>query len=80
LVLASHPLGLEERLDEVSVPVLVITGENDRFVPARHSERLAAELAEAELVKIADCGHVPHEERPGLFLQAMTEFLIRSGR
>jgi pimeloyl-ACP methyl ester carboxylesterase/predicted small lipoprotein YifL len=80
LVLVSHPLGLEERLDEVSVPVLVITGENDRFVPARHSERLAAELAEAELVKIADCGHVPHEERPGLFLQAMTEFLIRSGR
>jgi len=77
LVLASHPLGLEERLDDVSVPVLVITGENDRFVPARNSERLAAELPEAELVTFAGCGHVPHEECAGPFLGAVTEFLTR---
>jgi pimeloyl-ACP methyl ester carboxylesterase len=75
LVLASHPLGLEERLDEVSVPALVITGELDRIVPARNSERLAAELPAAELVLIPDCGHVPHEECPGEFLEAVREFV-----
>jgi pimeloyl-ACP methyl ester carboxylesterase len=75
LVLASHPLGLEERLDEVSVPVLVITGENDRIVPARNSERLAAELPRAELVMIPHCGHVPHEECAAVFVEAVSSFL-----
>lgn len=75
LVLARHPLGLEERLGEVSVPALVITGEDDRIVPAKNSERLAAELPAAELVVIPDCGHVPHEERPAEFLEAVTAFL-----
>jgi len=77
LVLASHPLGLEERLYEVSVPALVITGERDRIVPTRNSERLAAELPAAELVVIPGCGHVPHEECPGEFLLAATEFFSR---
>jgi pimeloyl-ACP methyl ester carboxylesterase len=77
VVLASHPLGLEERLDEVSAPALAITGGCDRIVPTRNSERLAAELPAAELVVIADCGHVPHEECPAEFLLAATEFLSR---
>jgi pimeloyl-ACP methyl ester carboxylesterase len=80
LVLASHPLGLEDRLHEVSVPVLVITGENDRFVPPRSSERLAAELPEAELVVLSGCGHVAHEECTGSFLEAVTPFLARCDR
>jgi pimeloyl-ACP methyl ester carboxylesterase len=75
LVLASHPLNLEERLDEVSVPVLVITGENDRIVPAHNSERLTEELPHAELRVIPNCGHVPHEECAGQFLEAVGEFL-----
>jgi len=77
VVLASHSLGLEERLDEVSVPALVITGERDRIVPTRNSERLAAELPAAELVVIPNCGHVPHEECPAEFLLAASEFFSR---
>jgi pimeloyl-ACP methyl ester carboxylesterase len=80
LVLASHPLGLEDRLQEVSVPVLVIAGENDRFVPARSSERLAAEVPGAELIVLSGCGHVPHEQCAGSFLEAVTEFLARCER
>lgn len=74
-LLASHPLDLEERLDEVSVPTLVITGERDRFVPTRSSERLARELPQAQLVVVPDCGHVPHEECAELFLRAVTDFM-----
>jgi len=75
LVVASHPLGLEGRVPEVSAPALVITGEDDHIVPARNSERLAADLPASELVVIPDCGHVPHEERPAEFLEAVTGFL-----
>jgi pimeloyl-ACP methyl ester carboxylesterase len=74
-MLASHPLDLDERLAEVSVPTLVITGERDRIVATRNSERLAGELPGSQLVVIPDCGHVPHEECPDVFLQAVTDFI-----
>lgn len=73
--LASHPLGLEAGLDEMTGPVLVITGDNDRIVPTEESERLAEELPNAELVVIPRCGHVPHEECPEPFLDAVTDFV-----
>lgn len=71
---ASHPPGLAERLGEVAVPALVITGDDDRIVPAEQSVRLADELPDAELVVIPNCGHVPHEECPGPFLEAVRGF------
>jgi pimeloyl-ACP methyl ester carboxylesterase len=74
---ASRPLNLPKRLREVEGPVLVVTGDDDRIVPTEQSGRLARELPEAELVVIADCGHIPHEECPEPFLQAMEAFLAR---
>jgi pimeloyl-ACP methyl ester carboxylesterase len=73
--LASHPLALGARLQEITVPVLVITGDNDRIVPTAESERLAEGLPHAELVVIPRCGHVPHEECPGQFLDAVTDLV-----
>jgi pimeloyl-ACP methyl ester carboxylesterase len=55
----------------------VITGDDDRIVPTEQSVRLAGELPEAELVVIPNCGHVPHEECPEPFLQAVRQFLNR---
>lgn len=77
LTLASRASDLPERLDELALPVLVITGDDDRIVPTELSMRLAAELPNAELVVISNCGHVPHEECPQPFLQAVTGFLDR---
>jgi pimeloyl-ACP methyl ester carboxylesterase len=72
---ASRPHNLTERLAEIQMPCLVITGDDDRIVPTDQSIRLADELPDAELVIIPDCGHIPHEECPELFLQAVTDFL-----
>ena len=72
---ASHPLGLEKRLGEVRVPTLVVTGDDDRIVPTAQSIRLARELPRAELVVIPNCGHVPQEECPGPFVEAIEAFL-----
>lgn len=73
--LASQPTGLPERLGEIKLPVLVVTGDNDRIVPTEQSVQLADELPEAELVIIPQSGHVPHEEKPDLFLNALQKFL-----
>jgi pimeloyl-ACP methyl ester carboxylesterase len=73
--LASRPAGLEKRLNELTLPLLVITGDDDRIVPTANSLRLADELPGARLVVIPDAGHVPHEEQPEAFMQAVTGFL-----
>jgi len=75
LTLASRPSDLPERLDELTLPTLVITGDDDRIVPTEMSTRLAAELPNAQLVVILQCGHVPQEECPEAFLEAVTTFL-----
>jgi len=75
--LASRPTGLPERLDQIQMPTLVITGDDDRIVPTEQSVRLAGELPNAELVVIPNCGHVPHEECPQEFLQAVRRFVSK---
>jgi pimeloyl-ACP methyl ester carboxylesterase len=73
--MASQPSDLAERLDEFNVPVLVITGDDDRIVPTDSSIRLAGEIPNAQLEVIQDAGHVPHEEQPEAFLEAVDAFL-----
>ena len=75
LTIASEESGLADRVNEISMPVLVITGDDDRIVPTEQSLRLADELPNAELKVIAQSGHLPHEETPVEFMQAVTDFL-----
>lgn len=77
LFLETHHLRLDERLKTMSLPSLVITGENDLTVRTAESVRLAGELPSAELVIIPDCGHLPQEEQPEAFLHAVVKFLNR---
>lgn len=79
VILASHPLHLPERLGELTIPALVITGDQDRIVPTEQSIRLAKELPNARLAVIPDCGHLPQEECPEKLLQAIVNFLIPGG-
>jgi pimeloyl-ACP methyl ester carboxylesterase len=75
LTAASRPLGLADRLDELTLPVLVITGDDDRIVPTEDSIRLGGDIPGATLVVIPNSGHLPHEETPQEFMQAVREFL-----
>ena len=75
--LASRPIGLSERLDELTLPVLVITGDHDRIVPTKDSIRLAGELPNASLEVISNAGHVPHEEQPQMFMETVTSYLSK---
>jgi pimeloyl-ACP methyl ester carboxylesterase len=57
------------------MPVLVITGADDKIIPAEQSIQLAAELPNASLVVIPICGHVPQEECPAEFMNAVDAFI-----
>ena len=74
LTKASRASGLDQRLDALTVPTLVITGDDDRVVPTEESLRLAAELPNARLDVISNCGHLPQEECPEAFMTAVTAF------
>lgn len=75
LTLASEELALASHLGEIRVPVLVITGDDDRIVPTAESIRLASHIPDAQLVVLPNCGHLPQEECPAAFLNAVESFL-----
>jgi pimeloyl-ACP methyl ester carboxylesterase len=72
---ASQPQDFSTRLGEFIVPVLIITGDDDRIVPTDTSIRLAGEMPNARLAVLENAGHVPHEEVPSEFMDAVHEFL-----
>lgn len=74
-ILASRTIKLEPELAECQLPVLVITGEDDRIIPMEQSMRLASQLPNAEFVILPNCGHIPQEECPQDFLNAVNTFL-----
>jgi pimeloyl-ACP methyl ester carboxylesterase len=76
---AAEPRSLEESLKEISIPVLVLSGDDDRLIPLEFSQRLAGDIPGAELVIFQDCGHLPQEECPEQFLEAVERFLAGQG-
>lgn len=72
---ASRSANLPNHLAQITQPVLVITGDDDRIVPTEQSVRLAKELPKAKLVVIANAGHLPHEEKPAEFIQSVGDFV-----
>lgn len=72
---ASRSIDLVSSYGEITVPVLVVSGEFDRIVPPEVSEKLAADLPNAGYAMMKDCGHVPQEECPEEFLSPVIEFL-----
>ena len=72
---AARPLGLPERLHELNVPVLVITGDDDKLVSMGQNERLAQEVPVGRLAVIADSGHLPQQEQPEELARLVLEFV-----
>jgi pimeloyl-ACP methyl ester carboxylesterase len=62
-------------LATLDVPALVIVGEEDTLTPPEESERMAATLPRATLVRIPGAGHLSSLEDPAAFNEAVTRFL-----
>ncbi|MBX0322434.1 alpha/beta hydrolase [Halomicroarcula sp. F13] len=63
-----------DRLDELSVPTLLVHGEADPLLPQSWSKRAAAALDESQLEIVENCGHCPPRERPDRFNRALRSF------
>jgi pimeloyl-ACP methyl ester carboxylesterase len=58
--------------------VLVLAGDADRVIPCTHSERIAAELPDAELVLLPGVGHLPMLEQPLATDEALVRLVRRA--
>jgi L-proline amide hydrolase len=66
-----------ERLGEIAVPVLLVSGEHDEVRPWV-VEKAQRRLRDAEWVLLDDASHTPHLEDPERFLEAVAGFLERA--
>lgn len=63
-------------LAAAGIPILLVWGEQDRWVPPEVGHRIRSEvLSQAPLVLIARAGHAPYYERPDAFNEALVSFL-----
>lgn len=71
---------VEERLDEIVQPTLLIHGRNDRITPMNMSEAMAARIPNAKLVIVEDAGHVPVITRGALVAREIDGYFATRGQ
>jgi pimeloyl-ACP methyl ester carboxylesterase len=64
-----------ESAGRVSCPTLLILGQRDLMTPPRGGAELAAGMADARTVTLADCGHMMLVEKPDETLDALSAIL-----
>lgn len=70
-----HTFDVRNRLGEIEVPVLAVTGEHDRLTPPWFHEFLAEELPNGRWETIPDAAHLSMLERPREFNGVLREFV-----
>ena len=68
-------LDMTDSLREISVPTLLIFGEEDAIVPPAAIQTLQQGISNSRLETIADAGHLPNLEQPKKFNHALSDFL-----
>ncbi|KFK38473.1 hypothetical protein AALP_AA3G117400 [Arabis alpina] len=66
---------MSKRFQEIKCPVLIMTGDTDRIVPAWNAERLSRAIPGSVFKVIKNCGHLPQEEKPDEFISVVAKFL-----
>lgn len=64
---------LERELSRLEVPLTLVVGARDRMILPGEAARVQRLLPSAEVVQLADLGHLSHEERPDLIADLIVE-------
>ena len=68
---------IEEYLPRIRCPVLAIQGDDDEYATMRQIEVIGEQAAGAELLKLAQCRHSPHQDQTAAVLTALGRFVDR---
>lgn len=75
--LACSRFDLSQRLQEITIPVLVIASDGDRMVPLDVSWEMAKDIKESYFVSLKNCGHFQHIEQSGKVAGELVNFLSK---
>jgi 3-oxoadipate enol-lactonase len=64
-----------EFLDKINIPVLILTGSEDKLVPPDFAKALNEKIKNSHLEIIPDSGHFPNLEKPEKFNSVVESFL-----
>ena len=68
---------LQDKLDQITAPTLLLWGKNDVITPPFVAEKFDELIADTELVFFDNCGHAPMMEHPKDFNQELSNFLAK---
>jgi pimeloyl-ACP methyl ester carboxylesterase len=57
--------------------VLAVQGQDDEYGTMAQIDHLAAGAPQAQLLKLAACGHSPHRDQPEALIEATVAFIAR---
>ena len=66
---------IEEYLDAITCPTLVIQGEDDQYGTVAHVEAIQRRVLRTQTLILARCGHSPHRDQPQVTLEAISKFV-----
>jgi len=66
---------LERWLHRITVPTLVLWGENDKFLPSAYAEPWRERVPDVRVETIVACGHLPHVEKADVTAEKILAFL-----
>jgi pimeloyl-ACP methyl ester carboxylesterase len=72
---AAMTFDVEAKLENLTTPTLIITGDKDPMVPAENSYNLARKIKDSRLEVITNIGHSVFIETPKVFNQLVIDFL-----
>ncbi|MEE4378061.1 MAG: alpha/beta hydrolase [Candidatus Competibacteraceae bacterium] len=72
---ACNNFDVMDRLSAISVPTLVVAGEDDTLTPVKYGEYLKESIPGAQLAVIPEAGHMLAREKPQEFFEVVGAFL-----
>lgn len=72
---ACNAFDVRDRVQDVAVPLLALTGEQDRMMPPKSAESLSSRVPGAQARIVSGAGHFVMAERPAETNQAIEAFL-----
>lgn len=75
---ATRAYNVRAELGRLTLPTLIVWGQDDRITPPDVAEEFSKELPNARLVFLANCGHAPPIEQPEPFGRILRDFLAEA--
>ncbi len=71
----SNSKAITKKLQTITIPTLIIWGENDPVIPIKYAQSFVSAINDCRFYKMVGCGHTPYVEKPKAFFQTVSDFL-----